>query len=516
MPSSFRFRIATVADLLPIQTDITTQNNDIWTEVARAEAAEAAETARAEAAEAAETARAEAAEAGFATPGAIVAAIATEVTNRNAVIATETARAEAAEAAAIFSGTVSSNAGSVVVESVNTLQQAKMAVSHLLSQATLSVAGGTGGASQVNMVAGPSGGVVGTTDNAGTPRNALDDGSGNAVVAGSLTVGGVAVPTSAGITTAIGVETARAEAAEAAETTRAEAAEAAETAARIQNDPIGIIDGAGTFSSPSVGQFALTLGAVPVDTGHAVYAVTQGAVRVNGIEGILGANSFGTDVPDATHPRIDTVVVQYNGGPFDGWDTLARTGTPAASPVPPTLPYGYMPLFDVLVPANAASATDCTVQTDRRVGTNGSTRFFVMPDLAYSNSLVAQVLTPVTVSTASLTAMPFDTIPVSESPGFTVIGGQPYTFLDNGFIWEAQFTFSASAAGTYREVTIHMPTGGDVITDWRPPRSSGATVVRVSGIVLSNPAPGQLITMFAEHDAGVDLTVTAELHAKRL
>lgn len=136
-----RFRIATVKDdILPLQEGMAANGTSIGDEIARAEAAEAAETAR----------------------------------------------AEAAEAGLGFSGTVSSNTGALIVESLNTLQQAKMAVSHLLTQATIAVAGGVDGASQVNLVAGTSGGQIVTTDNTGTPRNTLDDGSGNVLLHGQV------------------------------------------------------------------------------------------------------------------------------------------------------------------------------------------------------------------------------------------------------------------------------------------------------------------------------------------
>ena len=64
---------------------------------------------------------------------------------------------------------------------------------------------------------------------------------------------------------------------------------------------------------------------------------------------------------DATYPRIDTVYILANTGTPDNLVHVAvASGTPAASPVKPSLPTGALEIMSMLMPAGATSTSSAT------------------------------------------------------------------------------------------------------------------------------------------------------------
>jgi hypothetical protein len=120
----------------------------------------------------------------------------------------------------------------------------------------------------------------------------------------------------------------------------------------------------GVNGTPTGGELEV----VPAFTGLAV-DVAAGEAMVLGHYYISTATeNLVLDTADAVNDRIDTIVLRLD--PIENEILLAvKTGTPAGSPVPPTLtqtdPYGVweFPLADVLVEAQAGTPTAIT---DRR------------------------------------------------------------------------------------------------------------------------------------------------------
>jgi hypothetical protein len=140
-------------------------------------------------------------------------------------------------------------------------------------------------------------------------------------------------------------------------------------------------------------------------------AMVQGHYYINSTSKTL---TLGT--ANALNPRIDTIVLRLDDG-ADSITAVVVSGTPAASPVPPTLtqtlPYGVyeFPLADVLVPAAATvpgTITDRREFMGERVGswstagrpeTNGRPIFGYNTDLAlveyYDGSTWAPIVQPI-------------------------------------------------------------------------------------------------------------------------
>jgi hypothetical protein len=80
---------------------------------------------------------------------------------------------------------------------------------------------------------------------------------------------------------------------------------------------------------------------------------------------------------NGTNPRIDLVVARIRDNPYDASGAQSGTvevvaGTPAASPAAPAVPTSSIPLWQVLVPANASGGNPinfASARTDRRVFT---------------------------------------------------------------------------------------------------------------------------------------------------
>jgi len=120
----------------------------------------------------------------------------------------------------------------------------------------------------------------------------------------------------------------------------------------------------GVNGTPSGGELEVVPGfsglTVDVEPGE---AMVQGHFYINSAAKTLTLNTA-----DPTNPRIDTIVLRLDDVANE-IVAIAEPGTPAVSPVPPTLtqtqPYGVFdfPLADVLVPANAGAVSTIT---DRR------------------------------------------------------------------------------------------------------------------------------------------------------
>ena len=100
--------------------------------------------------------------------------------------------------------------------------------------------------------------------------------------------------------------------------------------------------------------------------------VSTGECRCGSIMGISNSQmSLDVNVGDSTYDRIDSIVAQYT---YDDPSTLTLAvleGTPASTPVSPTITKSYnslwqMELAQILVPANSTLASECTI-TDKRV-----------------------------------------------------------------------------------------------------------------------------------------------------
>jgi hypothetical protein len=89
-------------------------------------------------------------------------------------------------------------------------------------------------------------------------------------------------------------------------------------------------------------------------------AVAAGLIRIQGYFCYVTAGNVTSFSGDATNPRIDLVVVDYNGA-------LSRVaGTAAAQPVSPAIPANSIALAQVYVPANDTAIGSNQI-TDRRV-----------------------------------------------------------------------------------------------------------------------------------------------------
>lgn len=98
-------------------------------------------------------------------------------------------------------------------------------------------------------------------------------------------------------------------------------------------------------------------------SGATSVAVAKGAVLTNGVMKAVAANAtFGTWTADATHPRIDLVVVDSSG-------TLQRrAGTAAALPLMPALTANDVVLAAIYIPANESPVAIVTADiVDKRM-----------------------------------------------------------------------------------------------------------------------------------------------------
>lgn len=86
-----------------------------------------------------------------------------------------------------------------------------------------------------------------------------------------------------------------------------------------------------------------------------------------------GVRNVTISAADATNPRRDLIVARVRDNAYSGsskdWDIVAVTGTPAASPVDPTVPANALSLARVAVAASATSVVNANI-TDLRIAQN--------------------------------------------------------------------------------------------------------------------------------------------------
>lgn len=101
------------------------------------------------------------------------------------------------------------------------------------------------------------------------------------------------------------------------------------------------------------------------------FNISSGECRCGAVMGILnGTASLSIDA-GSSNARIDSIVAQYEYGDTSILSLTVVKGTPSSSPVAPTLTKTFntlwqMELAQIAVPANATSASQCTI-TDKRV-----------------------------------------------------------------------------------------------------------------------------------------------------
>lgn len=100
--------------------------------------------------------------------------------------------------------------------------------------------------------------------------------------------------------------------------------------------------------------------------------VSAGECRCGAVMGLLDSSAtLDISKGHSSYARIDSIAVQYLYGEPSTFSLVVVQGSPAASPVAPTLTKNFsscwqMEIAQVEVPANASSASQCTV-TDKRV-----------------------------------------------------------------------------------------------------------------------------------------------------
>lgn len=155
---------------------------------------------------------------------------------------------------------------------------------------------------------------------------------------------------------------------------------------------------------------------------------------------------------DATHPRVDLVVARANY--VDNKIELdVRTGTPAASPVPPTTTHNTAlwetPLAEVRVDANVVTIAGSTI-TDKRVRTGFAAFTRWTPTLYYEGPTFGALADNV----ANLGTG------VNMQTGWPA--GAHGRYIKNGTLLQVRYDFRYGAAGTYS-------TGGGRVYTKLPP-----------------------------------------------
>ena len=129
-------------------------------------------------------------------------------------------------------------------------------------------------------------------------------------------------------------------------------------------------------------------------TPNMTVAVGAGALMTWGNVVPVAAQSTGVIVAPVANPRIDRVVIDAGNGAI-----ATVTGTESASPVPPAIPAGFLPVAQVLLAPGATSITNAMI-TDERIGGNlqpaGSVRVLAQSAVPRSFIAVAATFTAAT------------------------------------------------------------------------------------------------------------------------
>ena len=129
-------------------------------------------------------------------------------------------------------------------------------------------------------------------------------------------------------------------------------------------------------------------------TPNMTVAVSAGALMTWGNVVPVAEQSTGIIVTPVANPRIDRVVIDAGNGVI-----ATVTGTESASPVPPAIPAGFLPVAQVLLAPGATSITNAMI-TDERISGNlqpaGSTRVLAQNAVPVSFVAVAATFTGAT------------------------------------------------------------------------------------------------------------------------
>ena len=99
-------------------------------------------------------------------------------------------------------------------------------------------------------------------------------------------------------------------------------------------------------------------------TPNMTVAVDTGAVFVGGVLNIVAMQSTGMLAAPVSHPRIDRVVINAMTGAI-----ATVPGTESATPIPPAIPPGFLPIAQVLLQTTSTSITNAMI-TDERIAGN--------------------------------------------------------------------------------------------------------------------------------------------------
>jgi hypothetical protein len=131
-------------------------------------------------------------------------------------------------------------------------------------------------------------------------------------------------------------------------------------------------------------------------TPNMTVAVGAGALMTWGNVVPVAAQSTGVIVAPVANPRIDRVVIDAGNGAI-----ATVTGTESASPVPPAIPDGFLPIAQVSLPPGVTGITNAMI-TDERVSGNlqpaGSVRVLAQNAVPLSFIAVAATFTGATVA----------------------------------------------------------------------------------------------------------------------
>jgi hypothetical protein len=110
--------------------------------------------------------------------------------------------------------------------------------------------------------------------------------------------------------------------------------------------------------------------------------VDAGAVFGGGVLTPVASQSTGTFTAPVANPRIDRIVINPANGAIQ-----TVTGTENASPAPPAIPAGFLPLAQVLLQTSSTSITN-TMITDERIAGN------LQPNSGNATKVIAQSAVP--------------------------------------------------------------------------------------------------------------------------
>lgn len=205
---------------------------------------------------------------------------------------------------------------------------------------------------------------------------------------------------------------------------------------------------------------------------------------------------------DATNPRRDIIVARvkdaYYSGATNAFSLEVLTGTPAGTPVDPTIPNNCLPLARVAVAASATSITNANI-TDLRVRayTNGHWNT-AWGEVAYSGATSNQVFTGTAEADITNCSVTWNAIAGRKYEVVCAVGvvatgstGVVATFIKAGSgpdVFAQAYAYS-STAGDYKAFYMNCR----VVPGSSGPVTRKASIINTGGgsntITSSSPAP---------------------------